>query len=139
MAYYEHCTFIRSVSQSVIAIANEDMMGAGCYCLLPAYTLSQLSLLVFGSLPVSAQELHNSFRSYDDDDVDGKVAMGKKQQHERSSCSLFLAAVTPDHGVCMHGIFGIVAIAIIRNVCTHKMCYGLLFSTLSQSLTLYIA
>lgn len=32
---------------------------------------------------------------------------------------------------CVHSIFGIVAIAIIRNVCTHKMCYGLLFSTLS--------
>lgn len=87
---------------------------AACY--RHRHTPTQLSLLVLGSLSISAQELHNSFRSFDDDD--GKVAMGKKQQHERSSCSLFWPSL-PQTMVCVHGIFGIVAIAIIRNVCTH--------------------
>lgn len=111
------------------------MMGDGCYCycccLLLARTHIQLSL--FCSLSISAQKLHNSFRSYDDDDDDGKVAMGKKQQHERSSSCLLFWPLLPQTMVCM----AFLVPSIIRNVCIHKMCYGLLFSTFIHTLTTY--
>ena len=120
MSTYSFIHTFSPASQSVIAIANEDMMGDGCYYSCYRHTHTHTVIIISVILSISAQEFHNSFRSYDDVDDDDA---------QRIVHGFFWPFICCHYTIktMVHGIFSAIAIAIIRNVCIpRKICYGLL-------------